>query len=870
MPQRGAYTYTRDGVATGTAVPAKYDLVVTDSDGEDTGLVIDWKQGGYSWNVERPNLPTNNSTPTVQNGEAYDVRDANDFWRIVFTDWVKGAGQESRDTSEADAALFYESHSIDISKAGAFALGPASFPYDTDADDIDGPIYAALKTSGEVVGIPDGKPAVFAAFEPPLEGGPDSVRYSVDNVTWTPVDLGETPPSGSVTCFADDGEYCYVAFTGTDGVWRGQASDEEWEAWGTGADADGIVEMAYCNGVLYAAKGDATTAAELGSFDMTTGAWTKFNPHYVSAGAVTAGLVKMGPYVYWTITNGVRSTVYKANALADDPLAEWASFPTGFVALCSAEYGGVVYVGGYYDGPDDDNVTGVGALYACTDSGPVLVVQLGISSEDWRVYAITAYEKFLYFVSHGSVWRYDLVHGGYSHWFVIAEAGDSDDIDWDVEETMASEPSEPAWTVLELGGSHAAEDGVLTMSATYPEDVAFVCADAGLDSEVGTTVEFEIPANGVQGTYGYVTIDDGTDSLNLYVGCNPGGGGTYDASDQVWLYSFYTMEPIPSFYGICHWNYGEAATVRASLKGGAATVWLNGQLTRTFTYLHEPEASPRIATGISTHLDVPAVVFKLDRLAYSAAGNFSPHFAATGTTWLAAVRDAVWVGTTNAEIRKQVAKASENSGVMYATAGSLSSSRSTARMSTIPKYFSSADVFLADPLAATETVSVQTIVDGVVADSGLITETSDEKLRNYAIDRSGREISVRTLLGSDGTSTPEVKQVVVKFIPMSTSNALHTYTVNLRDNVQSAVSGQKYDQDPDAIMNRVVAWANQVLTIQYAGLSFKGKLEAVEAKGYPQSRGQAADNQGTVRLTFREMPSYLELAAAEEEGGGGD
>lgn len=866
-------TYDRDGTTAGTGIPAKYDLVVTDEDDVATGLVVDWKQGGYSWQIDRPSLPTNNSAATADSGESYDVRDANDYYRIIFTDWVKGAGQESRDETGADASLFWTSKNIDVSKRGYMKLGPAYTTYTTTPTLIDGPVYAALKTDGTVAGIADGVPAVFAAFAPAATDPRASIRYTADGVTWQAVTFAGTDPTGSVTCFADDGEYCYAAFSGNDGVWRGKATDDDdWENWGSGSTADDIVAMCYCDGIIYAAKGSESEDAQLGSFDMATGIWTKLSTHYVSHSAATVGLVAVQQNVYWTITNGIRTTVYKCSAHVDPVVfQEYAEFPTGFIGLCSEGYGGIVYVGGYYDGPDDTTTSGVGALYACTDSGPALVADIGVGTEDWRIYALTAYEKQLYFLCGGSVWRWDLVNGGYSHWFDVATTGTTEEITWDVvEEDMSTEPGLPDWTVTVEGSPiHTVADGILTLQKGVPTtgtSVTYEYAHEGLDAQAGMTMELAFPAYGIHGAYFYLFLDNDIQQWYVLVrSAHP--SYTYGTGDDINIY--FTNPSDNSFIKAGTWRNTDRAKLRLTLKAygnddAIGSIYLNDQLLRETANLFYAGASPRVGFAAQptwfTNVSTAHYRYLIDSFRYTNSDALPPTGGVTGDSWMTAARDAVWVGTKDIEIRKQVMTLDENSGSIYAASGSLKSSRSTARMSTIPKYFSSAEVSLVKPLEGEETVAVQAVIDGeALAPSRQGSEEAGNLLK-FDIDRSGKEIALITELACPagdsapaGVSTPIVTHAAVKFTPMTTSNVLHTFTCNLRDHVQSGISGHKWDQDPDTVINSIVGWGNKVLTVEYAGLMFKGKLEALEATGYPQSRHQTADNQGTVRLVFREM-----------------
>lgn len=428
-----------------STVSNKYDLQLTDTDGTTKGYVFHYSADSQGPGVSSQpiDVPTVTTTSPTQAGGPYDVAAAGDFKRLALSSFHSGCAQESYDTEDASPSRFFESQNVDISEKGILKLGPGTTSYTTSASTIQG-----------VTGV--GLNVVWQAFDPAGSDPRNQLRYSTDNVTWTSVTYTGTDPTGNVVALCCDGAYEYAAFSGNNGIWRGQASVTDWTEYCSDANGgDDAMALAACGGYIYLAKGDGTNASEAG-YITAAGVYTALSPATVNQLVNTVALVTVGQFVYWVTYGGSVSRVYvmqKDPAGSDDTFQQVAQFPTGFIAKCAFGYLGTLYVGGVYDTYTANR--GVGAIYLLSGTDMSLLTMVGDDeTEDWRVLFMHGYEKHLYFVANNAIWKWSLEHGGYSHVSNVAggAAPSSPTETWDLTETMTAEPS-TGWSAATTGGA---------------------------------------------------------------------------------------------------------------------------------------------------------------------------------------------------------------------------------------------------------------------------------------------------------------------------------------------------------------------------------------------------------------------------------
>lgn len=813
--------------------PDKYDIQITDADDTSHGLICDWARQGAGLTIDPPNIPR--STDVSTKG-SYGVRDANDYFRVVQTDWSEGGAQELYDREADSENAFYSSENIDVSTVGQFSLGPGLVTFtDTDA-------HAAI-----IAALYDGssRPLVFlVTTDSPY------IKYSYDNVTWADITAGtgDDMPDGAPVALATDGQYVYAADASK--VYRGTTTD-----WSLFETESGITALAFCSGILYGTKGSTSATAQLGTFTGALNAWTALSPAVstaIDASGSTFGLVTSGRFVYWGITNGMVTKVYKAQyggGSTTDTLQEVASFPTGFVGACMYAYLDTVYVGGHFDGATAS--TGLGAIYAIVNDAPARLTDVGSDrTADNRVLAMTAYERQLYFVSNQHVWRWDLVHGGYSHWAgpVNSTTVDSS-IVWTKTWDMSDEPTDCTITSSNAGISYASASEV-EFTALAPGGGAayaqFRSTGAVVDT-TGTTLEMDLLG------YPFTIWPGKSQSITLailgsakdarIVLTNPVG---YDYADYTaGLYSGTTLlAALGSFDGLL------PATWRLTLKNGEANVWKDGTLLASKT---ATTASTTARVQLRWDYPNPAgepVAYTeayVDRVRWSDDGAYDPNAVSSFTGYgMAAARDAVWVAGTGVEIQK-------TSGT--ATSGHLVASQSSGNMPTVDKYLNALTVQCPNTVPVGGTVGAQVTIDGVGPQP--LTEDatlSDSYLHWFPIEQTGRRLQSRIDLTATNDS-PVVAETAVLFTPMPKTTKLYSYFVRCWNDVESRVSGLLWDEDAETVSDFLESVANTIVTVSRPGRDdYTGKVEGVEYLEAPPSR-TANGREGVYKVNIRQVAS---------------
>ncbi len=704
--------------------PDRFDLQITDADGTAHGMICDWKRQGAGLTIDPPNLPRSTDVSTKGN---YGVRDANDYFRIIQTDWSEGGAQELYDREADSENAFYSSLNIDVSTVGQFSLGPGFTTH-----------TAATTTAALLAGLVngDGDPVVWRG-----DTAAPYIKYSKDNSgTWSDPTATTYDPTAVPTSLCTDGIYVYGVFGGH--VAKVQVADiTDFSTNGSNAN---LTHAAFTAGKLYATN---STTDQLGSFNAAAQpVWSAISPIADSAinleGGTTFALVASKNFVYWGVTNGMVTKVYKAQYVggaSTDVLNHVATFPTGFVGASMYAYlDDTVYVGGHFDGTTAN--TGIGAIYAIVDDAPALLTDVGSDrTADNRVLAMTAYERALYFVSNQHIWRWDLVRGGYSHYAGPLSATVESTIVWTKTWDMTAEPTD---CTITLENATAAYDGEATLTQTSiatSVTTHYVSTGSVVDT-TGTTLEVDLPMNCLSvpstSTVNSLTISilGSVKDANLYL------TRAQDAATIVARLRSGTtvLADLGTF------DIDSTHTWRLTLKNGITSAY------RDEIHLATATATSAVSTA---KIDVSwrtgsanvAQIALIDRIRWSDDGAYDPTASSAGTYGMAAARDAVWVSANGVNIKK-------TSGV--ATSGNLVSSQSSGNMPTVDKYLNALTVQGANIVPTGATLGAHVTIDGVGPQA--LTEDatkSDSYLHWFPINQSGRRVQTRIDLGASAHLT---------------------------------------------------------------------------------------------------------------------
>jgi hypothetical protein len=610
-----------------------HDLLITDRDGVSHGYVI---ATGRAENPvvhvkTSPNvpLPTSSTSPT-QAGGIYDVRDSEHAKAIAHLDWTLGAGQRSLDTSDANASRFFASENMDISRPGELRL--LRSVSDTAAVNVIGPVFTALGYTwmGESNGV---------------------LKYTADNgANWTTC-TGITS-TGSISGYATDGTKVFICIPSgaANSIYvNSAAAPGTFAKFGTDGTTSAIRHLAYSGGMLFAA-----TAAKVAMVDSTTGivstSSSQMTPSFINSTMSSVALVNAGNAVFWVVSQGSRSFVYRITVDANAKTMyteQYMEMPTGFIATCAIGYLSVVYVGGYYESATSG--VGKGVVYIAADSHAAPLFEIGEYPEntlnptsaenDNRIWALTSGSKDLFVLTNRAVYKWDIDDTGYSHQFDFPGTGASELV------TSWNAGSSYSWDGTDDGGGAPSyqfpsgytrtTSGTGTTTWSYAGGIATAAAATGtlttiatgsptggeaLSNTTGTTMQivFGSAMSGGSST-GYVGyIRDGARQMKFAANCGP-----YSTSFVLALYEWdgsawaLTSSPAPM------WKTGTkgvAHTVTVTLKGITATAQLDGGTALTTTKTKATTDAGEIKHEITTNAAGYATTVAIDSILLNSVG----------------------------------------------------------------------------------------------------------------------------------------------------------------------------------------------------------------------------------------------------------
>lgn len=830
----------------------RYDLRITDAQGESHGLLCDWGRGGAGLRIERPsdNLKTNNASTKG----SFGVKDPTDANRVIQTDWSEGAGQKTYDRDIDSERAFESSRNIDVSTVGELRLGPQ----------MDMTLQASMLPPLISHGtISNGTPLVWGSFSD-ASTATNRVRWTTEGSVWTR--LASTGPDGSPVSFASDGETLWMAST------TGHVYTLTYDGATQYAPADtnthDITDLAVTAGYLYGAKGTATTDARLGVWLPRTSLpvgdeWTALSPvegEAINAAGTTFGLVASGNYVYWGVTNNQVTKVLKARYSAtagDVVLTTVATFPFGFVGACMTAYLGTIYVGGHYMWEQPKR--GVGSIYAIINDTPARLLDIGGRDSDNRVLAMAPYEKSLYFVSGLQMWRWDLVLGGHSHFAgplysmpVTAYA----DLTWTGTYAMSAAPTGATATIVgsawaEYNDIHQSANCV-QLSAIQNSSVEVVVPETGIGS--ATTLEVDLPAYAIEDVQvgslnkSYVGVRNGTNSAKINLSKpNTRGVVGYTCALACGTNTLATFNiPVIS---VPH-------TLRLTLDGTSAKAYVDDVL---------------VGSGTTTSSTPDKnIYYGVDNWASSDA---MCNFHIDEIRWLDELYDANLVNDVTSEgvglacMSNMVVASCSGYGPAVTDPGKyvvsdqtitphILFSRTSGNMPTVAKYFSAVHVTLEAPLPEGCVVTAFLTIDGTAVSIEADETLSEDYLLVFPVPSSvatGNFAQLRLdIENTDSTVTPRIAEAALLFEPVPKVPKSYAYFIRCWQNAQDN-SDHDWDEDAVTVADWLEEIAGQVVTVERAGRSsYTGRIEALELAEGPPS-GKANGREGLWSLSVKAL-----------------
>lgn len=726
---------------------------------------------------------------------------------------------------------------------------------------------------------------------------------------WRPVTMpGVGAPTGALTCLTSDGARVYAGFytpgSPNDSIWAGTFTGE-WVEVGI-ASVEYVVDMVYSNGFLYAAQDGIASKAQVsvinsgGTVSVLTAAGG------IAPNTRTAGLCALGVFVYWAVTDGSHTWLYRLQKSTTDVFELVMRMPGGFVATSLVDHLGSLYVGGYTDTltTDPDNTTKdgqyTGYVYQISGGESAFVVCRFIdAAHDYRVRGLVSAGPHLYIATGEDIrihnpakaaWWHacdlvsssstvtgsalDFIAGGFS--YIVdaklpsaADAVRSTNVVLDanadgwVDTVAVDNATSPGFISRFDTDSSGAKNLYMEVSAKKWRRYTI----AGLPTTDRGTLEFRFAEPWSQG--GAFVLAGSTKEVRVYVRgysvaggarkavvglryCSDGGASYYGVK---WTGAIDVHEPGTTKY--------VPITVRVTLDAThGAKVYVNGALALTGATNELLTISGGAASKVWFAVGWPGDAqddsnserIRLYRVGFTAAGAYPPDYAPITTT----------VGMKGIAFGDgRVLVPAPGAGAVYADSkenpgsGWLRTSDSAFHMATVEKYFSSVEV-THSRLWEGQRLIVTPYVDGTIAASTTREGPSEQTVTSAPVATAGKIISVQVRLEDDENwrawaDRLRIFSITARFYPQN-KLPQHLFILNCRNGVQTR-NGHDWGTDPEDAIRHLFACAEsgEVVAAKAMWGEYPARIEHVELGQGPADKPGAEDVCGTVTLKMRRV-----------------
>lgn len=723
---------------------------------------------------------------------------------------------------------------------------------------------------------------------------------------WRAITFSGTDPDDPVTAFCTDGGVVYAAFysgSGASGeVWSGTAG-AEWTKFG---DLAQVAAMTYCAGYLYVAQDNVSSKSQVAAYeDDGTTSHILTGAGGIAPNTTTAGLVTLGNYAYWTVTDGYsRSWVYRLQKSTASTVFELvAELPHGFVATSSVVSLSQVYVGGYMDTlvTDPDNASYGqyhGYLYViATDDEVSVACSWKDTDGDYRIKGLTNGGPLVYMLTPNDVRAYSVEHGGWWHVADVLTSSTtltSDTLDWTTNGfdyrpcTTLKKPSEEgaiysdyaSWDTdtdgyveaAQVTGDNSSTPGFSSTAASWGY---YMKCDAGnwkrwtLDG---------LPA----GNYGTLeaSLDTSMVSPNSQAGslCIAGSNiearvyikaGTVGGTRKVKIGLRYCSTGGANYVGTRWSDYMSAyaePVIRLTMDTiTGANVYIDGSLALQASYdelLQLTDSDDKTKAWFAcgwpgdSQDDSTDEEIVYSYIRFTADGAYSPDYVPT-TSAVATKSIAFGEGRLLIPAPDSVAsyiEPKENPGT-----GWLQTSESGLHMGTVDKYFTTVEV-IHSPLKDGQTLTVTPYIDGVASGSTSFTGPSSDVGQTTSTATVGamgkRFYVVCGLSDTDNNRRLEdrlrVYSITGRFFTAN-SASLHTFILNCRKGVQTR-HGNPWQADPESAIRHAftVAESGEVVDVSCLWGDFAGRVEELTFSASPADRTGYDGLRGLLKMKVRD------------------
>jgi hypothetical protein len=830
---------------------------------------------------------------------AYLGRESSDWYVESYRNFQDGAGQRSLDHAAANRSRFVDSRSIDGSRQAEMRLAAAT----STLTGVAGRTPTAVAC--------EGMGRLWCVWRDAY--GHDALYYydQATDAWYGAPNSSVYPYDGGISAICSDGDWVYFAVTGSlsvNGVFKVRAGTSTVKI----SDVQSISAMAVCMGYLCVARDGVAgenpipNGSSAGYLDFTAEpgrAYVACTPSETSVwmpNLVTEDLVALDDnFVYWLVrsgegaTIGEESRIYKFNPTAEGyAFGSAATFPTGFTAECLCGYLGRLFCGGYEKTPTVDNSavssSGMGEIYSLTPGETwERVVHIGEEElADSRIWSITAYERFIYFLAGSQLYRYSIVEGGYEHVGALASG---------VETAYWTDLPPASWTLTwDATGEPPASNWVREDSTNPAPDTHVECsgglayvrcennawsmwrhADPALTGD--GMLEFAI--QGIVSDGGMHGI--GNSSAALVV--RTVAGTVFEGNTYCYLYvrrrrnKIYEWDHVGTFpdWRANEKDAGHLVTIRLQLDDTAKAgyIYVNGELQRSIAYaelsLGQPVFWTTIPLANSVFFSVGSprtdqtrekerIYFSYLRYNRGTLYDPPPTTMVGDSAKLIARYGSVFAAVSGAGCYR-TSRYNERG---YATEGWLRLSDSSMGIDGVKKYLRYTDVLHA-PLGFDEEIRITTYIDGAPYETFVLNQAAcgGERLSSLSLPTGfGTKLAIdaytvgaKVELRGPGTSTPVVYAVVLRGTLETVRR--YIYILNCYDltpdssgsGVDQPYSGQVLLANLRQIRGRAVEFESRIEG------TFVGKIEQLELHHGIDTDGSESEYQGVVVVQVREL-----------------
>ena len=742
--------------------------------------------------------------------------------------------------------------------------------------------FAYCPTHGEIIRLDSAASSEYTVTRHIGESDADwAARNAIAPVvhtageTWTIMQTEDmaaaSPPSAPCVALASDGEKVYASFHTTGSangdVYCGTAAGAETDDWVVFSTADSIIDLAYCNGVLYGVQvyytGAVVTSMKVGWFS-AAGVFTPIVGSAVLYPAAThAALAVCDNFIYWITAAPGGSFIYRVQHSTEDTFEQVQKFPVDFTATCAYGGEGNVYVGGHTDtgflyASDVTSHRKEGSVYAIIDGSNIrkLCRITGPDDKNYSVLALGPTNRFINILTKEAVYRYDLEVGGYHHYADVPTTTGTiagQQITWSTE---SWEYADGFFTDASHPADFLEQQNDVTMQFIEDWDDCWAVEinaknawDYFYKDEAGFTSSFTVRAGfkHPQSQGGHIFASDASRIMGVWIrGAMVGGAldhceikflkwngtaftpitlGPYDADTvfDLWM----TLDPVQG-----------------------AQLWINGSLESTIAYtdLRPVEAgsswkwrnASHIGWGVGwpgygTATDSITERMEFISLAWATAGAYPYGYvggtAVTASKIITGLAGELYMPMPSSYLAFITPR-------LQATSGSLETSETTIETGTKNKRFSSVDV-VHTQLQTGQSLIITPIVDGVsltpATISGPSTETTPLVNSTVVINAQGRKIRVRVELLDTLPGRPTLQRLhvynITAFFVMLPTNGTRTFVVNLQGGAKLRDGRTPYDVDTQLAIDRLYEMVGNTVSIESIHGNFTAYVAGVSGVG---------------------------------------